>query len=371
MKTRTFTTYTRKVMMSLLGCAAWLTAQLGALEVSDLTYPLNRNDADKTLSKDYTYAMLADGSIRRTWDSADKTIIVDFDSTTNDAILMAVIYKKPVDKKVGIGDAHTLGRGKLPEKSAWDDPKDKASKDIIANTFGLKNAKRKKLTDSAMIFYEQNDKGTKITRVSLFTALPRNNRWELPVITTTTPASAMGNNWDKSYVESVYQDEARRQSSTAATDPTPAADAPARVENERTAMGRRAGGRKPGTAPNKRPKPSADTTVTTQMPTQMPPRRSTPAAQEQQPDTTQPTTSTITIGENRESKSETISTLPPAPAFLKQFGVEDPQWWHYIALGALGLLLLIIIFNAISKARRRAVQQQNFARIIGGGRPRR
>ena len=374
----TLTAISRKALLMLACSLAWLTGQISALELSDIHFPLTRDEADQTLSKDYSYALLADGSVRRTWELDNKQVFIDFDTNTNEALLIAVVYTKPVPTKEGIEDAHTLGNGKYSANAKWDAPKDKASKELISDTFGLKNAKRKKLDDKAMLFYETNGKtgkSTRIERVSLFSHLPKTNRWVLDPISPGDKKTAMGNSWGDSFVEDIYKDEARRKeiplrtpadtaaaadSTTSATGDSTATDKPAStgtmkvtITRHRTGMGTR-----------------TDVKVTSDDSSTSTPDSSTSTTSDTTPAT--PATGIRKIHGGQEAKRETISTLPPAPDFLKQFGVENPEWWHYIALGLIGLFVLGLIIRSIARASERASRQKKFAEVVGGTRkPRR
>ena len=127
----------RSLALVIAGVAALVCGQAAALELSDIHMPMKRDDADATLSKDYTYVVLADGSVRRTWKLDGKQVIIDFDTVSNDAILVAVVYDQPIAKKKGIEDAHTLAAGKYKENASWDAPKDRDAKNLVENTCGL------------------------------------------------------------------------------------------------------------------------------------------------------------------------------------------------------------------------------------------
>ena len=337
----------------MLACSlAWLGTQLTALELSDIPFPLTRSEADETLSKDYTYALLTDGTIRRTWTLPDKKVFIDFDPNSDEALLIAVIYNKPVPKKQGIADAHTLGSDKMLPNASWDAPKDKASKDLISDTFGLTNAKRKKLQDKAMLFYESKsaDKDSRITRVSLFSQLPHADRWTLAPVEPGEKKTAMGSNLGNSYIEDIYKDEARRQAlplrsaTAAASAAAPAPETPsATVQSTRTAMGARSGRR---TSSNLDASATGGEITVPGL-----------AAKQQKK-----------IRDRQEASTKMLSTLPAPPDWLKQVGIAHPEWWHYIALGAGALLLLFIIFRAMSKASQRAERQKKFAQVVSGKR---
>lgn len=369
-----FATLARKTILMLACCATWYASQLTALELSDIHLPLTRSEADQTLSKDYTYALLADGTVRRTWNYDDKQIFIDFDTNTNAAILIAVVYSKPVTMKEGIADAHTLGAGKYSDTAKWDAPKDKASKDLISNTFGLNNAKRKKLEDKSMLFYETNgkkDKAARIVRVSLFSNLPKTNRWVLDTINPGERKTAMGNSWSNSFIEDIYKDEAQRQAlplrTNAAANPsetsaatTPAADSSASDSTPETPTTQRITIRRQRTGMGTR----TDVKVE-EVPVDAPPSntQATPTT----PKTTAPAQQRVVL-ERQEAKTETISTLPPPPDFLKNFGVEKPEWWHYIVLLIAALILLGIILSSIARAGERVSRQRKFNQVVGGTR---
>lgn len=350
-------------VQALLLLTICLCSTLAALEIGDIPYPLTRDQADAISDKSYSYSLLADGTIRRTWQDDKKTIVIDFNSSTGEALLIGVTYKKPVSKKDGIADAHALGKDKVADGSSWDLPKDKAAKQLITDTFGLNNARRKKLTDKAMIFYETNDKGTKVVRVSLFANMPHNNRWTLEAIHPGSSRNAMGANWTNEFIEGIYSDEARRQSGVSgeAQKPNPV--------DRKTAMGTRAGSDTPKAAADPKPRPAAGRR------TAMGSRGGVAAGADESPAPTKapatPVTTKKLVSEGREAQTTYVDTLPPAPAFLKTFGVENPQWWHYIALGILALLVIFMILRSIAKAKRNADQQKQFAKIVAGKKRRR
>ena len=164
------------VMLSLLA----LNLEVGiALELSDLHIPMTRDEADTSLSKDYETAVLEDGSIRRTWKLGDKTVFIDFNSVTQEAALIAVIYDHAVPRKQGITDAQTISAGKYDKQAKWTAPKDDEARDMVRDTFGLENALRKKMNDKSMLFVETDAKRKNIVRVSLFSRMPSTNRWTL------------------------------------------------------------------------------------------------------------------------------------------------------------------------------------------------
>lgn len=357
-----------------------LSGQMAAMELSDISYPLTRDEADKKFSKDYSYMMLADGSVRRVWDLADKKVLIDFDTNTNNAILIGVTYKKPVEKKTGIADAHTIAAGNFSKEATWDTPRDKASRTLISDTYGLNNARRKKLKDKAMLFYEMNDKSTRITRISIFSLMPKSNRWELDTITPDSESTAMGSNWGKDFIESIYADEARRKAQNPAA-ATPSSNnkqggtADPTLSGRKTAMGTRV-----SIGSNTRPATGTPTTKPTTPTVTKPtttPRKTTPTPiPSEQPRTAasvgMPTGKQAASGEQKylqkeriEGGVQTVSTLPPAPDWLKAVGIDEPAWGHYLGLAVVVLLILIFIIRGIARSSSKIKHQRNFTKIAG------
>ena len=52
------------------------------------------------------------------------------------------------------------------------------------------------------------------------------------------------------------------------------------------------------------------------------------------------------------------------PDWLKKVGIEQPEWWHYIALGIGGLVLLLAIISSIAKSSSRAKQRKQYKKIV-------
>ena len=208
-----------------------------AIELSQLHMPMTRDEADVTLSKDYESSVMYDGTIRRTWKQDGMTVFVDFNSETQEAVLIAVIYDKPVPRKKGIADAHAIAAGKFSKEAKWDPPKDADARQMVHDVFGLENALRKKLKDKSMLFVETDESRKRIVRVSLFSRMPSTNRWTLKPISRDAQSTAMGENWTPQHLAALYKDEERRRtlslkpddpssspSSTAPTSTKPADD---------------------------------------------------------------------------------------------------------------------------------------------------
>lgn len=373
----------RNALLVLIALLSTLCGSAAALELSDIHMPMKRLTADNTLSKDYTYSVLADGSVRRTWHQSDRDVIIDFDTVSNDAIMVAVVYHKPVAKSKGIADAHVLADGKCDESASWESPKNNDAKRLIEDTYGLKNARRKKLEGEAMLFYETDAQKKHIVRVSLFARMPHTNRWALSVLTKGSGRTAMGNQMSASFIASLYEDEEKRQQSAPAADTTTtsadgAGDQPV-TPTFTVSVTRR-------TTPTPEPKP--DTPATPAKPT--PPTKHTASST---PTTATPTTATAPTAPGKTTAPRTTTTttttttkpsepalepgrhtmtlLPPPPDWLKKIGVEDPTWWHYLGVGIVLLLILVFIIRSIFSGAQKAAQRRRFAEVVAQGQPRR
>lgn len=338
----------KKVMLAATCMLAALSWNANALELSDLHIPMTRSEADDTLSKDYNFTLLADGSIRRTWQLEGKKVIIDFSSATDEAILIAVVYDKPVAKKEGIKDAHTIAEGQYKKDATWDAPKNKEARESLIENYGLTNAMRKKLEGKAMLFYETNDKKTKITRVSAFTYMPRSNRWILPELKEGDDSTAMSTQWSPDQVRSMFEDEERRKATptvsdraAAAANSTPSVSVGARRVVKKTAMGT--------TVSYTDADKSSDADASAPTETSV-----TPAGEEKV---------VVKLDKGRRASSN-LSFLAEPPMWLKSVGIEEPTWWHYIGIGIIALLLLIFIIRSVSQSSRASKQRQNFAKVI-------
>ncbi len=327
-----------------------------ALEISDLALPMNRDKADTTLSKDYMYKVLGDGTIRRTWQLDGKKVFMDFTADKGELLLIAIEYDKPVSRKVGLKDAKTIAGEKLSEGAKWADPKNEEARKMLQETYGLENPKRMKLKDDAVLFYEADKTRGKISRVSLFTSMPATNRWVLPTLSIDHQRTAMGSQMTSSEIAALYKDEQRRmtiplttgksdQSSTAeasgsggdlpsgsalATSPTPASSRGSGINRGVTAMGSVAGASRHSSAPSRVAPRRIERVVSTEKKEWLP----------------------------------LEEYLGDPPDWLQAVGIEEPEWWHYFACGIGILLVLTIMINSISASARRARQREAFERVI-------
>ena len=327
---------------------------VAALELSDLHIPMTLDEADTTLSKDYEIAVMKDGSVRRTWKLSDKTVFVDFNTTTQEAVLIAVIYDHAVPRKQGEADAHTIAAGKYDKETKWTPPKNAEARDMVRDTLGLENALRKKLNDQSMLFVETDAKRRKIVRVSLFSRMPSTNRWTLTPIGQRDKATAMGNQMTPEHVKAMYKDEERRRaiplkSAVAATDD--AADSATTESNSTVTLRMR---RPTATKPQKVQPKTSDVGTTAMGSTLGSGKTASSGSAEKV---------RIKLDKGQRA-SEKMNFLASPPDWLKKVGVKNPTWWHYGVIGAVALLLIISALRGMSHAMSRASRRQQFNKVL-------
>lgn len=355
----------KKAVLTAVGAITIMMGTAAALELSDVHMPMTRDDADATLSKDYSYTVLTDGSVRRTWKLEGKQVLIDFDTVTNDAVMVAIVYERPVSKKKGIEDAHTLASGKYDEKASWDAPKDRTAKTLVEDTYGLKNARRKKLDDNAMLFYEMDDKKNRIVRVSLFSRMPATNRWALNTLMKNSGKTALGNQMGASFIDSLYKDEEQRKEYTPKK---PKAEKNTDNEAEDNSSGAPTISvtvtQKPTPKPKPAPKPTPEVkkTQTTAPEVTPPASKPTPA---------QGTVTRVKVpvddAQREEPGQHMVSLLPPAPTWLQSVGIEEPTWWHYLGLAFVALLLAVFGIRSVMVSSGKAAQRKRFVDVVAQG----
>lgn len=218
-----------------------------ALTPAEVSMDLTRDSADAKLNKDYTYAALADISVRRHWNSEKgRTIDLDFDGKTDKLICAIITYDKPVPVKKATRDAKEIAQGSVTWKPL---PAESAQK------YEVENAQAAKVGNVYLIM--ECDKSGKCTRLALHNSLPDRNRATMtPVDTDVRQASgAMGSNAD--ILENarllLTSEERRKAQSTAAAAPAPTAEPVAAVAEDE-------GEETPALMQEPAPRPKADTT---------------------------------------------------------------------------------------------------------------
>ncbi|MCI7698357.1 MAG: hypothetical protein MSQ05_03080 [Akkermansia sp.] len=212
------------LLVSLVLC----TLSAGGVEIKNIGVKLTRNSADKKLTPDYSFKVLEDLSVRRTWYlSGGRILSADFDAKSQEGKLISahVVYEKPVDMKTAQADALALGHTK---SDTWKKLKAKKAEEL-----GLAPCKYKKLKNGSYLYVEMNA-AKKATSVSLYAAKPSRHRLTLGEWTGGVTRTALGSTADNSgSVNFLKQDEEKRLAANkkrAAERPRPSADKPARSE---------------------------------------------------------------------------------------------------------------------------------------------
>lgn len=304
-----------------------------ALELSDLRLPLTRTEAD-SFTKDYDYEVLSDHSVRRTWRMDGRKIAIDFDGKSNEAICITVTYVDSVSRKEGLADAKTLAADKV------ENPKWKQVKDAAAAKFGMKNAEALQLGDGTYLFREQtDDKKKRITRLSLYAKMPKEDRSTLAVLDTSGGKTALGSATLGTAVKELYEDEAARRGTSPSTGEVAVADANTESSQDSSNYGPRvtALGSTPGARAALRRQQEEAAAETA----------STPVA-----------TAPVQETEKKPAKAMKERTL------MEAFGLDNPGPVQYGVIGGIVLLLVIIIACRAKAAKRKAEQKAKFTAVL-------
>lgn len=335
----------KKFLIQACAALAFLAGWASALEISDLQLPLFRADADAKLGKNYTFQILQDASIRRTWNMRGKTVTVDFDSSTNQAICVVISYDAPVSRKVANEDCRQLSGDKVADGARWAKTKKEAMEKV-----GMADAHVLKLSDSSYLFREDEGKD-KSVRVTLYAQAPKTNRFAIPAIQG-DGTTALGNAGGHADIKALIQDETQRQNTPAgsavatASQPdeadasSPAAGKPGRTTIPSLKSSRTAMGKSPG--------------MGTAQPDEIP---SAPTASPQQA----AGTGTAPAAPEGAAKSQPGN-------LLEALGLDNPTPVQYCIGGIILLVLLMLIGGAISSARSKARSRANF-QAVSAARP--
>ncbi len=174
-----------------------------ALRVSDINPGLTRSQADNTLSKDYSYKVLDDFTVRRTWEiSSNKRVSLDF-NPQNDKLLMVMLeYGSGINQQQAAADVRSItGAG----KTKWNrvDKKKAEKYDVEVNSLNAKSG-------SCYAFMEMT-KSKKCKKVLIYTSLPDSNRSKLGVAdTASSKETALGTRTGASIGKVIAEQEASR-----------------------------------------------------------------------------------------------------------------------------------------------------------------
>ncbi len=178
-------------------------APLFALQVSDINPGLTRSQADNTLSKDYSYRVLDDFTVRRTWVlSSNKRVSLDFNPQNDELLMVMLEYGSGTTQQQAAADVRSItGAGKTKWKRV---DKKKAEKyDVEVNSLNAKSG-------NCYAFMEMS-KSNKCRKVLIYTSLPDSNRSKLGVADTSSgKETALGTRAGASIGKVIAEQEAAR-----------------------------------------------------------------------------------------------------------------------------------------------------------------
>ncbi len=186
-----------------------------ALELGELSLPLTRAEADKSLSKDYSFRVLEDMTVRRSWELENRTVSVDFSPKDGDqALLIFIDYTLPVSPDEADRDA---GSSWGAEPGSWRHLLPKR-----AARLGMKEAEGLKLEGGRYCFRELDGRGH-VVRLAYYAGLPGEVRWNLADDNRESGKTAMGARSVAGKSEFLWRDEERRHEGGAGVSPATAA----------------------------------------------------------------------------------------------------------------------------------------------------
>lgn len=174
-----------------------------ALQLDEITPNLTRTQADQTLSKDYSFTILDDFTVRRTWIiSGNKRVSVDFNPQNEELLMVMLEYGSGVEPQKAAADVRRITDGGKTKWKKMD--KKKAEKyGVPANSHNAKSG-------SCYAFMEMS-KANKCKKVMIYPKLPDSNRSLLGEADTTTGGeTALGNKAGASIGKVIFEQEERR-----------------------------------------------------------------------------------------------------------------------------------------------------------------
>lgn len=187
-----------------------------ALQLDEITPTLTRAQADQTLSKDYSFTILDDFTVRRTWVlSGNKRVSVDFNPQNEELLMVMLEYGSGVEPQKAAADVRRITKG---GKTKWK-KMDKKKAEKYGVPVNSHNAK----SGSCYAFMEMS-KANKCKNVMIYPKLPDSNRSLLGEADTTSGGeTALGNRAGASIGKVLAEQEARRLNTPLASE-SPSSD---------------------------------------------------------------------------------------------------------------------------------------------------
>lgn len=187
-----------------------------ALQLDEITPTLTRTQADQTLSKDYSFTVLDDFTVRRTWViPGNKRVSVDFNPQNEELLMVMLEYGSGVEPQKAAADVRRITNG---GKTKWK-KMDKKKAEKYGVPVNSHNAK----SGSCYAFMEMS-KANKCKKVMIYPTLPDSNRSLLGEVDTTSGGeTALGNRAGASIGKVIAEQEARRLNTPLASE-SPSSD---------------------------------------------------------------------------------------------------------------------------------------------------
>lgn len=325
----------KKFFLCALASLTLLTPAATAVQLSDLSPTLTRNEADDNLTKDYAYRILSDLSVRRIWNLDDnRKLTIDFEGKSGNLICIVVDYRTPVTLEEADKDAADIGQFEEATWRKFDEKK--AAKYFMGRSRAMK-------FDSGYMFQELSG-SNKCMRLTFYPKAPSENRRHISEGSTISGSSAMGSTMSGSAVKKLLEDEEKRLYTPNKTDEAKKA--------------------------KKKPKP-----VVIETPDE--PEEDEPVIEEQED-----SDAIVTAEPEVDEASSQTGKVVKAPVkikpikkvkqkgdrssdannFLAKLGLDGLKTIHWILIGV-GLVVLITIISAVGRSNERRKIEQRAARL--------
>lgn len=306
-----------------------------AVQLSDLSPTLTRNEADDNLTKDYAYRVLSDLSVRRIWNLDDnRKLTIDFEGKTGNLICIVVDYRTPVTLDEATQDAADIGKF---EEAAWRkfDEK-KAAKYFMGRSRAMK-------FDCGYMFQELSG-ANKCMRLTFYPKTPAEDRRQISEGSTISGASAMGSTMSGSAVKKLLEDEETRLYTPNKTD---------EVKKAKKTKPKPVVVVEPQDEPEEEPDIEADSTDDI--------AAVEPEADEEPSQTGKVVQGPVKVKPIKKVKQKGDRSSD-ANNFLAKLGLDGLETIHWILIGV-GLVVLITIISAIGRGNERRRIEQRAARL--------
>ena len=318
-----------------LASLALLTPAATAVQLSDLSPTLTRNEADDNLTKDYAYRVLSDLSVRRIWNlDSNRKLTIDFEGKTGNLICIVVDYRTPVTLDEATQDAADIGKF---EEAAWRkfDEK-KAAKYFMGRSRAMK-------FDCGYMFQELSG-ANKCMRLTFYPKAPAEDRRQISEGSTISGASAMGSTMSGSAVKKLLEDEETRLYTPNKTD---------EVKKAKKTKPKPVVVVEPQDEPEEEPDIEADSTDDI--------AAVEPEADEEPSQTGKVVQGPVKVKPIKKVKQKGDRSSD-ANNFLAKLGLDGLETIHWILIGV-GLVVLITIISAIGRGNERRRIEQRAARL--------